>query len=132
MGGDSTFFTGVPLAVLVEIYNIAGNSWSYGNPVVNKAAGPAGGLAGGKAMVQGGVDNTIYYDAVQVSPVVCGLAVTSTVPAVGSVVSTQPTDFVVNLTDPVDPATVQATDFTVNVTGELVCLRRGTDHLPLQ
>ena len=114
MGGDSTFFTGVPLAVSVEIYNIAGNSWSYGNPVVNKAAGPAGGLAGGKAMVQGGVDNTIYYDAVQVSPVVCGLAVTSTVPAVGSVVSTQPTDFVVNLSDPVHPATVQASDFTVN------------------
>ena len=54
MGGDSTFFTGVPLAVSVEIYNIAGNSWSYGNPVVNKAAAPAGGLAGGKAMVQGG------------------------------------------------------------------------------
>ena len=116
MGGDSTFFTGVPLAVSVEIYNIAVNSWSYGNPVVNKAAGPAGGLAGGKAMVQGGVDNTIYYDAVQVSPVVCGLAVTSTVPAVGSVVSTQPTDFVVNLSNPVQPATVQASDFTVNGT----------------
>ena len=34
----------------------------------------------------------------------------------GSVVSTQPTDFVVNLNDPVDPVTVQASDFTVNGT----------------
>ena len=70
MGGDATFFTGVPLAVSVEIYDIAANSWSYGNPVVTKAAAPSGGLAGGKAMVQGGVDNVTYYNTVQVlSPV---------------------------------------------------------------
>ena len=31
-------------------------------------------------------------------------------------VSTQPTDFVVNLNDPVDPVTVQGSDFTVNGT----------------
>src|SRR5262249_5419801 len=67
MGGDATFFTGVPLAVSVEIYDIAGNSWSLGNPGVTKAAAPSGGLAGGKLMVQGGVDNTTYYDLVQVS-----------------------------------------------------------------
>ncbi|MBK9215520.1 MAG: beta-propeller fold lactonase family protein [Chloracidobacterium sp.] len=67
MGGDSTFFTGVPLVNSVEIYNIAANSWSYGNPVVTKAAAPAGGLAGGKLMVQGGVDTTTYLNAVQIS-----------------------------------------------------------------
>ena len=72
MGGDSTFFTGVPLAQSVEIYNIAGNSWSYGNPVVQKAAGPGGGLAGGKLMVQGGVDNTTYLNTVQVSTLAGG------------------------------------------------------------
>jgi hypothetical protein len=33
---------------------------------------------------------------------------------VDSVISTQPTDFVVNLNDPVNPATVQGSDFTVN------------------
>ena len=71
MGGDATFFTGVPLPVSVEIYDIAGNSWTYGNPVVTKAAGPAGGLAGGKSMVQGGVDSTTYYNLVQVAPVNC-------------------------------------------------------------
>jgi Kelch motif len=73
MGGDATFFTGVPLPVSVEVYDIAGNSWSYGNPVVTKAAAPSGGLAGGKAMVQGGVDTTTYLDAVQVANIPCGV-----------------------------------------------------------
>src|SRR4030095_4834396 len=73
MGGDATFFTGVPLPVTVEIYDIAANSWVYGNPVVTKAAAPSGGLAGGKAMVQGGVDTTTYYDLVQVANIHCGV-----------------------------------------------------------
>jgi len=45
-----------------------------------------------------------------------GFAVTTTNPTCNSVVNTQPTDFVINLSDPVDPATVQASDFTVNGT----------------
>jgi hypothetical protein len=74
MGGDATFFTGVPLPVSVEIYSIGANSWTYGNPVVTKAAAPSGGRAGGNGtlMVQGGVDNTTYYNTVQVSVVPCG------------------------------------------------------------
>ena len=32
--------------VSVEIYSIGANSWSYGNPVVTKAAAPSGGRAG--------------------------------------------------------------------------------------
>src|SRR5262249_37906892 len=43
-----------------------------------------------------------------------GFAVTTSDPACNSVISTQPTDFVINLSDAVDPATVDATDFTVN------------------
>src|SRR6266446_3651844 len=45
-----------------------------------------------------------------------GFAVTTTTPACNSVISTQPTDFVINLSDPVDTSTVQASDFTVNGT----------------
>src|SRR5262249_28878987 len=67
MGGDDTFFTGVPLPVSVEIYDIAANTWTYGNPVVVKAAAPSGGLAQSKLMVQGGGDSTVYLDTVQVS-----------------------------------------------------------------
>src|SRR6266568_4646853 len=43
-----------------------------------------------------------------------GFAVTSTVPACNSVISTQPVDFTVNLSDAVNTSTVQASDFTVN------------------
>ena len=43
-----------------------------------------------------------------------GFGVTTSNPACGNTISTPPTDFVVNLTDPVDPATVQPADFTVN------------------
>src|SRR5206468_11959012 len=45
-----------------------------------------------------------------------GFAVTTTTPACNSIINTQPVDFIINLSDPVDPATVQATDFTVNGT----------------
>jgi hypothetical protein len=45
-----------------------------------------------------------------------GFAVTTADPACGSVVDTQPTDFIIDLSDPVAPATVQASDFTVNGT----------------
>jgi hypothetical protein len=43
-----------------------------------------------------------------------GFGVITTDPGCNAVVSTQPTDFLLTLTDPVDPATVQASDFTVN------------------
>ena len=71
-GGDATFFTGVPLPVTVEIYSIAGNAWTYGLPVVTKASSVAGGYAGGKLMIQGGVDNTVYLNTVQVSSLAGG------------------------------------------------------------
>ena len=64
-----------------------------------------------------------------------GFAVTTTTPACNSIINTQPVDFVINLTDPVNPATVQANDFTVNGTpANSVCLqqRQRHDHLPLQ
>ncbi len=43
-----------------------------------------------------------------------GFSVISTTPACGILIFTQPVDFVVNVTDPVNPATLQASDFTVN------------------
>ena len=44
-----------------------------------------------------------------------GFGVTTTVPAVGSVISTQPVDFVVNRTDPrAEAGYFQTSDFTVN------------------
>src|SRR5205807_4556606 len=57
---------------------------------------------------------TIREPDVFYNKVILGLAVTTTVPAVGSVVSTPPTMFTVNVSDPLNPATVDASDFTVN------------------
>jgi hypothetical protein len=46
-----------------------------------------------------------------------GFSVTTTDPTCGSfVVGTAPTDFTIDLSDPADPSTVQASDFTVNGT----------------
>ena len=45
-----------------------------------------------------------------------GFAVVGADPACGSVISTQPTHFDVNTTDPVQQASIQASDFTVNGT----------------
>ena len=64
-----------------------------------------------------------------------GFAVTTADPACGSVVDTQPTDFIINLSDPVDPNTVEPSDFTVNGTpADRLCLikRRRYHNVPLQ
>ena len=45
-----------------------------------------------------------------------GFAVTTSDPACTSITNTQPTDFIINLSDAVDTSTVQASDFTVNGT----------------
>src|SRR4029450_4881675 len=42
------------------------------------------------------------------------LHVPSPIPAVASVISTQPTVFTVNVSEPIDPASLQASDLTVN------------------
>ncbi len=49
-------------------------------------------------------------------PIGVGFVVTGIEPACNSVVATQPTDFTVNVSDPVDPNTLQPGDFTVNGT----------------
>ncbi len=56
-------------------------------------------------------DPNVYYKTV---PLAQGFSVTTTNPAVGSVVFTQPTTFTVNVSDAVNPLTLQPSDFTVN------------------
>ena len=73
-GTGTAFFNGVALAQSVEIYNIAGNSWTLGTPVAQTAAAPGGGVAGGKLMVQGGTNTAGDINTVQVSLLggICG------------------------------------------------------------
>jgi hypothetical protein len=66
-GGDASYWTGVPLAQTVEIYDVGADSWSYGNPTLTTTAAPAGGFAGGKFMIMGGTSGGVNYDTVQVA-----------------------------------------------------------------
>ena len=54
-------------------------------------------------------DPNVYHARVSL-----GLAVTTTVPAQGSIVVTPPTAFTLNVTEPIDAPTLQAGDLTVN------------------
>ncbi|HEX5081206.1 MAG TPA: PxKF domain-containing protein [Blastocatellia bacterium] len=54
-------------------------------------------------------DPNVYYKRIDLT-----LHVTTTVPAVASVVSTPPASYTVNVSEPVDPATLAASDFSVN------------------
>src|SRR5215467_4929793 len=56
-------------------------------------------------------DPNVFYKRIDLT-----IHVTTTVPAVASIISTQPTTFTVNISEPVDPASLQASDFTVNGT----------------
>src|SRR5207249_5755529 len=63
----------------------------------------------GRVIINGASQQDAFTDRELV-----GFAVTTTDPACNSVINTQPVIFVVNLSDAVNTATVQATDFTVN------------------
>jgi hypothetical protein len=54
-------------------------------------------------------DPNVFYKRINLT-----LHVTTTVPAAGSTVATQPSSFTVNVSEPVNPATLQAADFSVN------------------
>ena len=60
--------------------------------------------ADGRVAISGASQQDAFTDRELV-----GFAVTTTTPACNSIISTQPTDFVINLSDAVDPTTVQAT-----------------------
>ncbi|MBO0857722.1 MAG: PxKF domain-containing protein [Chloracidobacterium sp.] len=54
-------------------------------------------------------DPNVFYKRIDLT-----IHVTTTIPAISSVISTQPTTFTVNISEPADPATLQASDFAVN------------------
>ncbi len=82
--------------------------YDYGSALVTKHLSA---WADGRVPIGGQSQQDAFTDRELV-----GFAVTSTDPACNSVISTQPMDFVVNVTDPVKPGTLQGSDFTVNGT----------------
>src|ERR1043166_2135263 len=67
--------------------------------------------ADGRVAINGASQQDAFTDRELV-----GFAVIGSTPACNSVINTQPNDFIINLSDPVSPGTVQATDFSVNGT----------------
>jgi hypothetical protein len=82
--------------------------YDYGSAVLTKHVTS---WADGRVLIGGQSQQDAFTDRELV-----GFAVTTTVPACNSLISTQPTDFTVNLSDPALVSSVQASDFTVNGT----------------
>src|SRR5215470_7210330 len=107
--GDMEFSDVVTPLAFEQDPNIFGNyagDYDYGSALLTKHMSS---WMDGRNVISGQSQQDAFTDRELV-----GFAVTSTSPTCNSVTNTQPTDFVINLSDPVDPATVQATDFTVN------------------
>ena len=98
----------LPLQPDPGIQPLYAGDYDYGSAVLTKHATS---WVDGRNAINGASQQDAYTDRELV-----GFAVTTTTPACNSTISTQPTDFVINLTDPVNTATVQASDFTVNGT----------------
>jgi hypothetical protein len=83
--------------------------YDYGSAILTKHVTA---WTDGRVAISGQSQQDAFFDRDLV-----GFAVTTTDPGCGSlVVGTAPVDFEVNLSDPADPASVQASDFTVNGT----------------
>src|SRR5262245_50447456 len=82
--------------------------YDYGSAILTKHVSS---WVDGRNPISGASEQDVFTDRELV-----GFAVTTTTPVCNSIINNQPVDFIINLSDPVDPATVQATDFTVNGT----------------
>ncbi len=82
--------------------------YDYGSAILVKHATS---WVDGRVLIGGSSQQDAFTDRELV-----GFAATSTTPACNSTINTQPVDFIVNLSDPALPSSVQASDFTVNGT----------------
>ena len=80
--------------------------YDYGSAILTKHVTS---WADGRVAINGSSQQDAFTDRELV-----GFAVTTSNPTCSSLINTQPTSFEINLSDPVDPSTVQASDFTVN------------------
>ena len=101
--------TPLPLQGDPGIRSTYAGDYDYASAIPNKHVDA---WVDGRNAINGSSQQDAYFDKELV-----GFSVISITPACSSfIVGTPPTDFVVSLSDPADPATVDATDFTVNGT----------------
>jgi hypothetical protein len=108
---DDTFSdVGSPLPAQPD-FNVQGTyagDYDYGSAILTKHLTS---WVDGRVAISGQSQQDAFTDRELV-----GFAVTTSNPACNSIINTQPTDFVISLSDAVNTGTVQATDFTVNGT----------------
>ena len=107
---DTLSDVGSPLPAQPD-FNVQGTyagDYDYGSAIVTKHVTS---WVDGRVAISGTSQQDTFTDRELV-----GFAVTTSDPACNSIINTQPTDFVIHLSDAVNTGTVQATDFTVNGT----------------
>src|SRR6476660_8896241 len=113
----------LPLQPDPGIQPLYAGDYDYGSAILTKHVTS---WVDGRNPINGASQQDAYTDRELV-----GFAVTTTTPACNSIISTQPVDFVINLSDPVNPSTVQATDFTVNaIPANSFVLGSGNTQIP--
>src|SRR5437667_12502841 len=118
----SDVVTPLPLQPDPGIQPTYAGDYDYGSAVLTKHVTS---WTDGRNAINGASQQDAYTDRELV-----GFAVTTTTPACNSTISPQPVDFIINLTDAVNTATVQPTDFTVNgIAANTVTLSNGNTTL---
>ena len=98
----------LPLQGDPGIQAVYAGDYDYGSAIFTKHVTS---WVDGRNPINGASQQDVFTDRELV-----GFAVTTTTPTCNSIINTQRVDFIVNLSDPVNPATVNANDFTVNGT----------------
>ena len=98
----------LPLQPDPGIQAVYAGDYDYGSSILTKHVTS---WVDGRNPINGASQQDVFTDRE-----LLGFAVTTTTPACNSIINTQRVDFIVNLSDPVNPATVNANDFTVNGT----------------
>jgi hypothetical protein len=97
-----------------ELYDPATGTWTEtGSLATGRDSHTATLLPNGEVLAAGGEDAD-FNQLASAELYKTDFSVASTDPACNSLISTQPKEFIVNVTEPVKPGTLQASDFTVN------------------
>src|SRR4029077_13668648 len=108
------FDSGPDISASAELYDRTSGTWTFiDNLNIERAEHTATLLPNGMVLAAGGQTSNTSVELYSGPTPPPGCTVTSTTCG-RIIVGTAPTDFTVNLSDPADPTTVQASDFTVN------------------
>jgi hypothetical protein len=120
----SDVVTPLPLQPDPSIVDTYAGDYDYSSSVLTQHLHP---FVDGRVLINGASQQDAFHDR---EPIAVGLVVISADPACGSIINSQPTDFVINTNDAVQPGTVDPSDLTVNgIPADSVSLSNGNTTL---